>query len=223
MRVASTTLESAARTWVDTVHETFEEALVLTRAFAIVPFGALPEPERMHATKLAGAAEEVLAEDAPVLVLMATRGTLGAWNDRARSENHLAIPIVSAALVQSAPMLGALLTDLASVQAETPTAPTFDYDSVATSRLETFYVFDARTTIDDRQRLKIPSRDFVVDHDVQTVFGVGGNYGTGSLFAMVLFARQHVSRDVADQLRPAAWDFMGSTLDAVKRGDFFSR
>jgi hypothetical protein len=90
-----------------------------------------------------------------------------------------------------------------------------------TGTTATFYVFDARTSVDARGRLTIPAREFVREHDVRTVLGVGGTVRGGMLFTMILFARQHVTRSVADRLVPVAADFASLVQDAVSGGRLF--
>ncbi len=221
LKTCNATLESAAQAWVETVYDALEESLVLARVFAILPFRALPKREQAHAGRFVYEGDAALDAYSPVLTLIATRGRMEAWNDRARSQRYLATPLTSLAAARAVPMISAMLNELGCVESFRPSTPTFGRDSVATSRLGTFYVFDARTTVDDQNRLIVPNTEFVETHDVRTVFGLGGTYGGGSLFAMILFARQHVTRVVADQLLPIAWEFKTATLAAAMRGDFF--
>lgn len=199
-------LESAARAWVSAIYEPLADALVLARVFAILPLAALPPYEAELAERMARASGSRLDPRAPVLTLLATRGAREDWNHRHRSKGHLALPLASAHAADSSPMVASLLDDLGVRLTSVSWGPRLV--SVAREMPEhpTFYVADARTTTDARGHLKIPARSFVRDHDVKTVFGVGGSAG-GTIFAMVLFARQHVTRAVAEELVPLAAEF----------------
>lgn len=217
-------LESASRAWLDAVYEPLAEALVLARVFAILPRSALPAPEGEHADRVAGAAGQALDGRAPVLTLLATRGTRPEWNDRRRSQLHLALPLVSSALVEASPMIASLLDDMGVRLTSVSWGPRLVSTATEVAEHPTLYVADALTSTDSRGRLKIPAREFVAAHDVKTVFGVGGSLGGGTLFAMVLFARQHVTRAVAEQLVPLARmfsDFRDATRSMVTRQAFF--
>jgi hypothetical protein len=220
IRPEQVTLESAARIWTDVVYTSLGSAVVLARVFAVVSAGALPSAERAYARARAAQAGHTLAEDSQVLALMATRGTRPAWNERHRSLDHRAVPLASPDYVASVPMIASLLGDLG---AELRPQPEGKATWVCgTGTIGTFYVFDARTSVDARGRLTIPSREFVHEHDVRTVLGVGGTVRGGTLFAMILFARQHVTRSVAVRLVPVATDFASLVQDAVDGGRIFA-
>jgi hypothetical protein len=214
------TVEAAAKAWADAVYESLSEALVLARVFAVLPFGALTGRERHEAEKVAVQTEQALSEDAPVLVLMASRGARPAWNDRYASRGHVAIPLASRSFVHSAPMIASLLHEL-GVEPRSSWPPPLDDSSEG--KMKTFYVFDASTTTDPSGRRTICDEGFVREHDVRTVFGVGNGHGTSPAFVMVLFARQHVTRAVADRFKPLAQVFAHATAGAFARGDVFAQ
>jgi hypothetical protein len=219
----STSLENAARAWLDAVYEPLAKALVLARVFAILPRASLPEAEGERADRVAHAAGHRLDTRSPVLTLVATRGMHSEWNERRQSHGHLALPLVSSALVEASPMIASLLDDMGVRLTSVSWGPRLVSSSREVPAHPTFYVPDARTTMDARGRFKIPAREFVVTHDVKTVFGVGGSLGAGTLYAMVLFARQHVTRAVAEQLVPLAEDFRSAAVSVAAKGAFFGR
>jgi hypothetical protein len=214
---SSTTLEHAAQTWLDAVYEPLAEAVVLARVFVILPRSELPSLEAEHADRVAGAAGHKLDGRSPVMTLLATRGQEREWNERLRSRLHLALPLASSAFVEGSPMIASLLDDMGVRLTSVSWGPRLVSTAREVPDHPTLYVADAVTSIDSSGRYKIPARDFVFSHDVKTVFGVGGSLGGGTLFAMVLFARQHVSRAVAEQLVPLAADFRAGTQSVVAR------
>jgi hypothetical protein len=93
----STNLQEAAQRFTSGLFEEFDESAVLVRVFASTSFAALPRPEREFVIRLAtarGAAREV-NERTEVICLLGTRGNRDRWNDRSRSQDHLAIPLLS--------------------------------------------------------------------------------------------------------------------------------
>jgi hypothetical protein len=220
--VSPKSLEEASRAWLDAVYEPLAQALVLARVFAILPRSALPPPEAEHADRVAGAAGHALDGRSPVMTLLATRGTRPEWNERLLSQLHLALPLTSSAVVEASPMVASLLDDMGVRLTSVSWGPRLVSSAREVPEHPTFYVPDAVTSTDTRGRLKIPARAFVVAHDVKTVFGVAGSLGGGTMFAMVLFARQHVTRAVAEQLVPLAAFFRERAVVLAARGAFFA-
>jgi GAF domain-containing protein len=199
IRPDATTLESGARVMTEMVYDALGDALLLARTFAALRLSDLPSEERAFALARAEKSGEKLAEDSTVLTLLASRGTERTWNERRASKDHLALPFGSAAQLASAPPMIASL-----MRAE-----------------RTFYVFDASTSTDDRGRYTISSRVFVREHDVRTVLGAGTRFGDGTLVAMILFARQHVTRRVAEELEPVVDELVALTARAVAQKKLF--
>jgi len=202
------TLEGAARILANNVYVALEGAVVLTRVFGVLDYGSLPSAERAYAQRIV---HEPIAPDTRVLTLLASRGSVAAWNERKRSSAHLAIPLVSPEFVQTSPMVASLLRELHAHH---------DRSGHPFASIRTFYVFDARTSTDAQGRHTIPDQDFVREHDVRTVLGVGGTLGA-TTFALILFARQHVTHAAADQFVPLASEFASLASGAVSRGRFF--
>ena len=209
------TLESASDIFADEVHLALEGLVVLARVFAVLPYGALPPEERAFAERVAERDRRSLAAASPVLVLLGSRGSVREWNDRKRSARHLAMPLASPASAASSPMIAALLRDLGADAAAGAAGPSEEGPSI-----RTFHVFDARTSVDPQGRLTIPDRDFVHQHDIRTVLGVGGTVGD-RLFAMILFARQHVTLTAVEQFVPLASRFRLLAADAALQGRIF--
>jgi hypothetical protein len=211
------TLESASGIFADEVHAALAGLVLLARVFVRLPYESLPPAERTFAERLAERDRQSLTAESPVLVLLGSRGSVPEWNDRMRSKQHLALPLGSPSSAASFPMIAALLRDLgAGAGALARGADPVDEGSAT----RTFHVFDARTSIDPEGRLKIPDRDFVNQYDIRTVLGAGGAV-EGVLFAMILFARQHVTRTAAEQFVPLADRFRSLATDAARRGRFF--
>ncbi len=226
LRPLSGSLEEFAQECVDVIYQRFEAATVLVRAFATLSLGILPPRERTFASSLATSAVSSpgLNPDTQVLTLLGSRGDLPEWNGRERSQGHVAIPLLSPAFVDSAPMIARLLRELgAEVGPATATDSRTTLRIVGGGAAGMFYVEDARTGTDDKGRKVIAAQDFVVKHGVRTVLGVGGPYGGSKsrMIAIVLFMREHVTKDTANLLLPIATLFKAVTASTVIQGKIF--
>jgi hypothetical protein len=85
-----------------------------------------------------------------------------------------------------------------------------------------FYVPDAAATKDQNQRFIIPAQDFVREQNIRTVFGVGGAYSAGTLFAVILFCRRDLSRESAKRFMPLSSLFRTLTAGCVESGRIFA-
>jgi hypothetical protein len=164
----------------------------------------------------------LLHDETIVLSLMGTRGALPDWNSRHESRGHAGIPLVSAEFVEDIPMIARLLKELGvSVEGLAP-----GRSGIVTRTLGSlsgvFYVPDARTAVDEQGRRIIASQDFVAQHGVVTVFGFGGAYLMEKSFAaIVVFAREPVSREAAERLAPLASVLKTATMGLVTDGKLF--
>jgi hypothetical protein len=101
--------------------------------------------------------------------------------------------------VSDAPMIAKLLSDL-----DVDLRILDDGRPIATrmmpgGRNGTFYVSDALTERDGRNRFIIPGRDFVEKLGIRTVFGMGGTYVDGTLVVAILFCAEQVDRLTVDR------------------------
>ena len=217
-------LEEAVRGALAAFHARFPESIALLRAYATLPLRHLPDADVAFATELARSkgVEDLLAQDTLVLSLLATCGTEPAWNDRRTSKGHRAIPLVSAAFVDAAPMIARLLRELG-----------FDLgwiESRDTSLVERklgvgwggiFHVEDAATGVDDAGRLVIPAQDFVAEHHVETVFGLASVWPTGSILTLVAFTRERLPRSTVEAFLPLVRALKVATTDLVAEGRLY--
>jgi hypothetical protein len=86
-----------------------------------------------------------------------------------------------------------------------------------------FYVPDAASARDEKDRPIITAQDFVHGHGVKTVFGFGGAYMLERSFAVVIvFAPETVSREQVQSLAPLGSVFKAATMSLVAGDRFFS-
>ncbi len=211
------TVEDAAGRFAELMKGAYP-SIVLARVFLVLPLAELPPREAAFATALAarlGAASR-LVPTSPVLTLVGTRGDLPAWNDRLRSDGHLAIPLIDREMVDGAPMIARLLGDLG-----VDCGLLASDRAVATRKMlgginGRFYVADADNAVDELGRAVIPSRDFVKAHAIRTVFGMGGAYIDGTLVIAIFFCTE--SLDAADVDRfPTLINHLKMATSALRR------
>ena len=184
-----TCLEQAAQKWTDLMYQEFSDSIVLSRVFATIPFGELPDFNQKFVTTLASSKNitTLLNDDLPVLSLLGSRGRKAAWNDRRSSQGHIGIPLASADFIESIPMVSRLLKELG---VDFAWLKEFDTDIVK-EKIGTisglFYVPDAPTSVDAKGRKIIAAQDFVQSNSVKTVFGMGGGYLRGTIIVMIVF------------------------------------
>jgi hypothetical protein len=102
-RVASTLYRSLVQP------ETGQAACILVRCFVTERLHNLPRTLRAAAERVAG---DRLDDDTRCLVLLGTAGDQEAWNARANSQRHQAIPLVSREAVERLPMVRELFVKL---------------------------------------------------------------------------------------------------------------
>lgn len=87
-----------------------DPALTLVRCFKTPPFGS-PDGEQQKFARQMGQGGGIDPQTR-CLTLLATRGALPEWNHRRLSRGHVAIPLASERIVENAPMIARLITEL---------------------------------------------------------------------------------------------------------------
>ena len=210
-------LEIAAQWFVRELRARFP-SIVLARVFGTVPADRLPPAERAAADAAAGVA---LFPRTDVLTLFATAGTQPAWNERHRSEAHLAIPLVSRAHVENIPMVSRLLSDLRYRHPGDPAPAPFVMRAFANAN-GLFYLPDAATALDERGRKVIPAADFVREHSIRSVFGFGGSYVIQPTFiSTIVFTQESITKETAMHFLQLSSALKAGTARLVNRGLLF--
>jgi hypothetical protein len=212
------TLEGAAQSFAESMHERFASAGALMRVYATLPYGSLPKSNRDFVDELAAkkGIRALVRDETLVLTLLGTAGASPAWNDRRKSKAHVGIPLASKEFVDSVPMIARLLHELGmalDVPAGGPAVLTSKVLSVGWVSL--FYVADAATAVDHDNRKVIPALEFVDDYGIKSVFGLGETYADGTNLAFVFFCRETVERQDAEALVPLTRVFNAATSPLV--------
>ncbi len=217
-------LESAGSEVLDLLVQKFGESLVLTRMFATVPYGQLPDENREFVQRLAAskAVGDLVHEDTPVLSLIASRGAKPGWNNRRKSAAHLGIPLVSADFVDSIPMVARLLSEV-GLQLDWLQPDTGGIDINTLSKMSgVFYVKDAQSALDHRGRKIISAQDFVRENDIHTVFGVAGGFAINQTFlSLLLFCNETIDKPHVAQFLPLISTIKSATVSLLGQGRIF--
>jgi len=213
-------VEQAAQSFAEDFATSFS-SVVLARLFIVMPLGRLPDTERRCAEDVAGPGIRVPPQTS-VLSLLGTFGKEPAWCDRLQSKGHRAIPLLSRAFVQGAPMIARLLADLEVDLAGLDDGRPIDTRRMLGGRNGRFFVPDAEASCDELGRHVIPGRDFVAAHDVHTVFGMGGAYSDGSLAVAIAFTSERLAAPSVDRFSSLISNFKIATGELQRTGKVYS-
>lgn len=215
--------QQASQRFTDILYEELSPSAVLFRVFATVDYEKLPEKERDFVMELARSRAflDELKSKTRVVTLLGSRGKRPSWNQRHRSERHLAIPLVTASFIKTIPMVSRLMGDMGTgldwVQKQ-------DQNMIVTSMgkmARVLYVEDALGTRTGDGFEVIPDRSFVEENGVRTVLALGGAYLNGTIVAVVLFTNERVPPDRVEKLLPVVHSFKIATMKAVMGGAIF--
>jgi hypothetical protein len=219
----SASFQQACQKFVDILYEELKSSAVLFRVFATIDFERLPEKEKAFVLDLArarGFLPELQAKTT-VVTLLGSRGRRPPWNQRLRSERHLAIPLTSASFIKTIPMVSRLMGDMGTgsewVQKQ-------EANMVVTSMgrmARVLYVEDALESRTEDGFDVIPDRSFVEENGVRTVLALGGAYLNGTIVSVVLFTSERVAPDRVEKLMPVVHGFKIATMKAVMQGRIF--
>lgn len=219
----ATSLQGAAQIFARLLYEEFEESIVLARLFVTLSLQDLPTRDQAFITALARTKEirPLLSDKTQVLSLLGTYGAESAWNDRYQSQGHLGIPLVTANFIESIPMVSRLMTDMGI------NSDSFDKlePQILIKNLGraagVFYVRDAQTWLDKRNRKIVSAQDFVAANNIKTVFGLGGSYLNGSFVTVIIFTRETLAQSQAEAFMLLINTFKTATMSLVMDGMLF--
>lgn len=174
---------------------TGEPASALVRFFKTHPYSVLEPPLQYAARDIVGNGAVVMPYT-KCLTLLATVGDRPEWNSRHSSTGHKAIPLVSKAFVDQAPMISQLVRQF-GLNIEEFLNPTPEI--LMDAQQKTFNVFHISEALNSPY---IPAQqEFVIPYKIQSVMGFGGMLPSGNIFAIILFAKTSISPRTADLFR----------------------
>lgn len=213
-------IESVAEKTVSHLYENFVESdtqvrqFVLARFFLALPYSALEPALQKFASGLLGAVE--LPEKTPCFALLATRGDEPHWNTRAQSIGHKALPLPNEEALTSRPMLALLVHRFGLEFGDLLNPNLGQLPDITQRTYQEFHVEEAQGSP------HIPDQDsFVLPHHVRSALGFGGILSKGELFAVLLFARTHITCQTAEMFKTAALSVKTAILPVASEGKVF--
>lgn len=187
-------------------------ACALVRLFVTMPFEELTKAQQEFAVTVLGRQPEYGMK---CLTLLASAGVEEAWNSRHRSVGHKALPLSSEESVARSPMIAQLIQQLG---VEVSSLLASDSRLIIEMEQHTFNVFYVP---DAKDSPYIPAQqDFVVPYGIRSVLGFGGVLPSGELYAMILFSRVSIPREIAELFRTLSLNVKVALLPFVDRQVF---
>lgn len=166
-------------------------ASALVRFFKTERFDALDGDQQEFALQASGSA--ALDDDVRCLTLLATAGDEPAWNSREQSRGHRTIPLTSIDMVEQAPMIAQLIKQLGLSVAKVVRPQAGLLLDTEGRKQNVFYVPHALGSPHI-----VAQEEFVKPYGIASVIGLGGLITSGDMFALILFSKVPISREVAD-------------------------
>jgi hypothetical protein len=171
-------------------------ALALVRLFKTHPYHELPPELRSVADKLLGSHEK--SPWLKCLTLLGTRGDNEDWNHRTSSRGHQAIPLASEEVVLRAPMVSRLIQQFGLSIASIVGPP----EKLRLSSEKTFGIFHIPEAAGSPY---LPAqKEFVLPHAIRSVVGFGGLLQTADLWCVIMFSKEQIGADTAEQFKAIA-------------------
>jgi hypothetical protein len=149
------------------------------------------------------------------LTLMATAGEKPEWNSRQHSSGHKAIPLPSEKVVENLPMVSQLVKQFGlEISDILRPSPTLLID-MAEKTYNVFHIYDALSS------QYVPAqKDFVIPYKIRSVIGFGGILPWGDLYAIIIFFKVYVPKEVAEMFKTLAIGTKTTILPFMNRQIF---
>ena len=199
--------------------ETGGPALSLVRLYKTHPYDRLEPEVQAIADRVAGRGQPPVGRlhgSAPCLTLLASAGEESGWNDRRESKSHQAIPVSSAAAIESSPMVLQLVRQLGLDLSEVVLPDPSLFRQNAGRPCGVFYVPVAEGSD------HVPAQDFVARYRIMSVLGFGGVLPSGFVYAVVMFSKVEIPAATADVFSSLSFAAQLALLPFVERRVFDS-
>ncbi|HEY9785266.1 MAG TPA: hypothetical protein V6D17_07685 [Candidatus Obscuribacterales bacterium] len=181
------------------------EAFALVRLFVTQNYSELDRELRGLVDELVfqNGERKPVSPETKCLKLLATVGELPEWSDPKLSRHHRITPLISSDLVARSPMIARLLQqfglDLSRFLETEQVENGGIFVDQEQSSFNVFYVSDAQ----DSPYIHAQT-EFVIPFGIKSVLGYGGVLSAGHIFAVILFSRAPISKDMAQRFKPLA-------------------
>ena len=188
-------LEEIAQELMNTFCQVFitdsgKSAFVLSRFFKSCIYEELPDDIKIYIQHQEGK-EEVSAQNR-YLTLLGTTGDMEEWKCRKTSKGHQVLPLYDYQAINNIPMLSALLSQIGF---DIPEVVKPDKNIIIDKEEHEYGVFCVEEA---RGSKLIPKQaEFVEPFGIKSVFGFGGLYKAGNIYAIIIFSREKISKETA--------------------------
>ena len=214
--------EGSCQNFLQSFYEAYSSSVVLSRFFVAQPFKLLPSKLKSKAMDAGAERNQLgLLPESTIMCLAGTYGQEDNWRDIRDSKKHRFIPLSSTEATKKIPMMASMLRQVVG------RLDWLNRDMVRTQQLlshrtlTSFYIKDAKTTVNEYGALIIPGQDFVEAYGIKTVIGRGVTFVNGTLMFMIVFSRDSLTRAHADALAPALSVLKAHIGPCVERNNLF--
>lgn len=194
----SHTMEQTANRMVRYFYENFrtpstgKRELALVRVFKTHPYRGLNR--RLQARAQALVPGRYISPGTRCLMLLATMGDDPHWNVRQESRQHQVIPFIDQDFVQDNPMIARMIQ-----QFGLPMGAVLNPEGVGKMAQGMFNVFHMPTVLKSPY---VPAQqEFVEKYRLKSVVGFGGMLPSNEWFAVILFSKVFVDKEIAHRFR----------------------
>lgn len=190
-------------------------ACALVRFYKTHAYGQLGPDLQAFAHRLMGAQPET--PEMKCLTLLGSAGENAAWNDPGQSAGHRAIPLPSQEVVAKIPMIARLIQQFGMEISEVVTPGPSLIMELDQKTYNVLYVPEALGSP------FIPVQDdFVIPYGIRSVLGFGGMLPSGDLFAIIIFSKAHLPRQVTELFKTLSLSVKMAVLPFVDENIFAS-
>ena len=176
---------------------TGQRSCALVRLYKTHPYNQLDAGLQGFARGILGSAPP--SDDINCLTLLGTTGDRDQWKSRAQSNGHRAIPLASAEMVASIPMIARLINQFGLEVGSVLWPDPMLIGDLSQKTFNTFFVPEAVGSP------YIPAQDdFVIPYGIKSVLGFGGVLSSGELFAVIMFSKTSIPNQTAQSFKNLA-------------------
>jgi hypothetical protein len=192
----SSNMEDVANNIVNYLYDNISDASggsanALVRFYKTHPYDQLDQGLQGFAQGILGSAPN---SDTNCLTMLGTTGDNDDWKSRGKSNGHRAIPLASADMVASIPMISRLLTQFGIYVGSVMRPDPMLIGDMSKKTYNTFFVPEAVGSP------YIPAQDdFVIPNGIKSVLGFGGVLSSGELFVVIMFSKISIPADLANK------------------------
>lgn len=193
--------------------QTGMRACSLVRFFKTHNYEGLDNELQGFASNMLGVLGEKQAlPEMKCLILLSTAGEKPEWNSRRNSTGHKAIPLPSEEIVHQIPMIRNLIKQL-GLSVSTVIKP--DPKILLDISQKTYNVFHVPEALGSPYITA--QKEFVIPYGIKSVLGFGGILPSGDIFAIIMFLKISVSKEVAELFKTLALNIKIAVLPFEKK------